>query len=218
MHQLRKPKQRVIYLLVAAAYLGPPRIPFTRINEIAQLEVGLGEEEDRPRILGVASDLGQQLIAFLLSLTPEQVAVGKLMICAVVLVFEGHIDPRVVPRSGVVGDILGDCRQRAVQNGGLVASGENLVAPFGEFASRGLVAEELHTAIDQSVVVRERDAGLQVALQCRIGATLGDHRAPVGEQIGNARDFEDLGFPVVQVKDDLRACDPGIAVRAENAR
>ena len=99
-----------------------------------------------------------------------------------------------------------------------LASGESLVAPLGELASRALVAEQLHTAIDQFVVVRERDAGLQVALQCRIGTTLGDHRASVGEQIGNTRDFEDFRFPVVEVEDDLRACDPGIAARAVDAR
>ena len=108
--------------------------------------------------------------------------------------------------------------ERAVQNVGLTASGESLVAPLGELASRALVADELHTAIDQSVVVRERDARLQVALQCRIGTTLGDHRPSIGEQIGNTRDFEDFRFPVVDVEDDLRACDPGIAARAVDAR
>ena len=116
-----------------------------------------------------------------------------------------------------MGDTLAAFRQRALQDVGLVASGESLVAPLGELASRALVAEELHTAIDQFVVVRERDAGFQVALQCRIGTTLGDHRASIGEQIGNTRDFEDFRFPVVQVEDDLRACDPGIAARAVGA-
>ena len=105
-----------------------------------------------------------------------------------------------------------------VQDVGLAASGESLVAPLGELASRALVAEELHTAIDQFVVVRERDAGLQAALQCRIGTTLGDHRASIGEQIGHTRDFEDLRLPVMDVEDDLRACDPGIATRAEGAQ
>ena len=147
----------------------------------------------------------------------EQLALAELMICAVVFAFEAHIDARVVARSGLVGDTLEACRQRAVQDGGLVASGESLVAPLGELASRALVADELHTAIDQFVVVRERDARLQVALQCRIGTMLGDHRASVGEQIGNTHDCEDFRFKVVQVEDDLRACDPGIAARAVGA-
>ena len=54
----------------------------------------------------VAVDLGQQLIAFVLRLMPEQIAVAGAMICAVVLAFGAHIDARVVSRSGFAGDIL----------------------------------------------------------------------------------------------------------------
>ena len=128
----------------------------------------------------------------------EQLALAELILCAVVFAFAAHLDARVVSRSGLLRDTLEAFRQRAVQDGGLVASGESLIAALGELASRALVAEELHTAIGQSVVVGERDARLQVALQCRIGTTLGDHRASIGEQIGNTRDFEDFRFPVVR--------------------
>ena len=222
-HRLREPVHRPVGLLVAAAHLDPSLTPPARVVEILHAAVGLGEEKDRPRILGVEFDLGQQPIALLRGLVLEQVvgeqlAVAELIICAAVFVFEAHIDARVVLRSGLVSDTLEAFRERALQDGGLVASGESLVAAFGELASCALVADELHTAVDQFVVVRERDARLQFALQCRIGAMLGHHRPPIGEQIRNTRDFEDFRFPVVDVEDDLRACDPGIAARAVGAR
>ena len=46
---------------------------------------------------------------------------------------------------------------------------------------------------------------------------LGDHRAPIGERIRNTHDGKDFRFKVVQVQDDLRACDPGVAARAVGA-
>ena len=116
--RLREPIHRPVGLLVGATHLDPPRIPLARVDEILHTEVGLGEEKDRPRILGVAFDLGQQPIALLRRLMLEQVAgeqlaLAELIICAVVFAFEAHIDARVVPRSGLVGDTLEVFRQRA---------------------------------------------------------------------------------------------------------
>ena len=62
-HRLREPDHRVIDLLVRATHLDPPLIPLARVDEIIQIEVALGQIEHRPRILGVAFDLGQQQIA-----------------------------------------------------------------------------------------------------------------------------------------------------------
>ena len=41
-HRLREPVHRPVDLLVAAAHLDPPRIPLARVDEIVQLEGGLG--------------------------------------------------------------------------------------------------------------------------------------------------------------------------------
>src|SRR5690349_24664177 len=106
---------------------------------------------------------------------PEQLALAQLKFRAVVLVFEMHTGGRVVSDGASKRRNL-KVRERTVEDGGLVASGECLVAPLGEYASRALVAEELHTAIDKFVVVRERNAGLQFAFQRRVGATLRDDR------------------------------------------
>jgi hypothetical protein len=48
-------------------------------------------------------------------------------------------------------------RQPTSQDGGLAAGGECLITALDEFEARALVAEDLHAAINQFVVLRERD-------------------------------------------------------------
>ncbi|CAM3492434.1 hypothetical protein MYIN104542_30290 [Mycobacterium intermedium] len=62
-HRLRQAEQRVIDLLGRATHLSPPRIPLTRVGEIAGIKVALAQVEHRLDIRGIARHLSQQKIA-----------------------------------------------------------------------------------------------------------------------------------------------------------
>ncbi|VBA52393.1 hypothetical protein LAUMK191_02446 [Mycobacterium attenuatum] len=104
-HRHRDPPHRVVGLLLPAAHLGTPRIPLARVGEIAKVVIALGQIEDRPRVRGVALNLGQQQIAVARILLPRQVAGTALTILDVVIALQARLHAAgEIPHRGLMSD------------------------------------------------------------------------------------------------------------------